>query len=188
MKKIKFKLSKTGWIILSAGVFIVILAGLGVTYSAQLKENSELQDKLAISELRLDKFNIADLEEQEAALLAQLETSLVEFDNNKTIMQNPVQSIDVTEKCYYIAYESSVVITDIGTTDVQEEEFCGLPCYRIAINVQVEGTVSQIVNFIENINEGFTTGYIETIRMYGERDEEPPYASIQMVVYSYKED
>jgi hypothetical protein len=31
------KISKTGWIILSAGIFVVVLAGLGITRSGQVK-------------------------------------------------------------------------------------------------------------------------------------------------------
>ena len=40
------KLSKTSWLILSAGVFIVVLAGLGLTRSQQMKEQTKVADEL----------------------------------------------------------------------------------------------------------------------------------------------
>ena len=74
MKNIKINLSKTSWIILSIGIFIVVLAGLGVTYSQQMKTSNELQQDLDVSEIRLAKYDNAGLEQQESELVAQLET------------------------------------------------------------------------------------------------------------------
>ena len=185
MKKFKINLSKTSWIILSVGVFIVILAGLGVTYSQQLKENSEANDELAVTEMRLAQYNIEELHQQESELLALYDASSSQYDSGKIKLQQSIESIDVTYRCYYIASLSNVVITDIGTTDLKAEEFINLECEKILIQVKVRGELSDMVNFIININEGFNTGYIESIQTV---IEETPYTSIQMVVYSYRGD
>lgn len=185
MKKFKINLSKTSWIILSVGVFIVILAGLGVTYSQQLKENSEANDELAVTEMRLGQFNIEELQQQESALIATHDSISSQHDTSKIKLQQPIESIDVTDRCYYIASLSNVVIMDIGTTDIRPEEFIDLECDKILININVRGELSDMVNFTININEGFSTGYIESVQTVM---EESPHTSIQMVVYSYRGD
>jgi hypothetical protein len=185
MKKIKINVSKTSWIILSVGVFIVILAGLGVTYSSQLKENSEANDELAVTEARLGQFNIEELQQQENELIAIHDFISSQHDSGKLKLQQPVESIDVIDKCYYIASLSNVKIYDIGTTDIKTQEFINLQCEKIIMYVIVHGELSDMVNFIINMNEGFSTGYIESIQMVM---DDSPYTSIQMVVYSYKGD
>lgn len=183
MKKLKINLSKTSWIILSVGVFIVILAGLGVTYSQQLKENSAANNELGITEMRLEQFNIEELQRQEIDALAIHDTVSSQYDSGKVKLQQPIESINVTDRCYYIASLSNVVITNIGTTEVSPEEFINLDCNKISINIIAQGELSDMVNYIININEGFSTGYIESVQTVMVDD---PYTSIQMVVYSYR--
>ena len=185
MKKIKINVSKTSWIILSVGVFIVVLAGLGVTYSQQLTENSEANDELEVTEMRLGQFNIEELQQQKSELEAIYDSVSSQHDISKAKFQQPIESVNVTDKCYYIASLSNVEIYDIGTTDIKTEIFSDLECERIAISVMVRGELSDMVNFIININEGFTTGYIESVRT---TLDDSPYTSIQLVVYSYRGD
>ena len=185
MKKIKINVSKTSWIILSVGVFIVVLAGLGVTYSSQLKENSKANDELAVTETRLAQFNIEELQQQNNALTAERGFISSQYDTGKIKLQQPVESIIVTDKCYYIASLSNVEIFDIGTTEIKTQEFINLDCEKMVVYIMVRGELSDMVNFIINMNESFSTGYIESVKM---AMEEEPYTSIQMVVYSYKGD
>jgi hypothetical protein len=78
---------------------------------------------------------------------------------------------------------SNVIIRDIGTTEIKEYSFSGIDCYKITVSVSVKGELPDMVNFINNLNESFTTGYIDTAQiMLGEAQ----YTSVQMVVYSYR--
>jgi hypothetical protein len=185
MKKIKINVSKTSWIILSVGVFIVVLAGLGVTYSQQLKKSNEANDDLEVTQMRLGQFNIEELEQQKSELETIYDSVSLQHDIGKAKFQQPIESVNVTEKCYYIASLCNVEIFDIGTTDIKTEKFTDLECERIAISVTVRGELSDMVSFIININEGFSTGYIESVRT---TLGESPYTSIQLVVYSYRGD
>ena len=54
----KLKLSKTSWLILAAGVFIVVLVGLGLTRSQQIREQSGLDDELSVTQKRLDNLQV----------------------------------------------------------------------------------------------------------------------------------
>jgi len=185
MKKIKIKLSKTSWIILSVGVFVVVLAGLGVTYSQQLKKSGEANDELDVTEMRLAQFNIEELQQQESALLSRRDSISSQHDTGLIKLQQSIESIDVTERCYYIASFSNVEIIDIGTTDVRPIEFINLESNIISVHINVRGELSDMVNYIINLNEGFTTGYIESVQTV---IDESSYTSIQLVVYSYRGD
>lgn len=185
MKKIKINLSKTSWIILSVGVFIVVLAGLGVTYSQQIKKSSEANDELAVTEMRLEKLNIEELQHQESVLEATLDSISSQHNIGKIKLQQSIESVDVTDRCYYIATLSNVEIIDIGTTDVRPEGFINLDCDKISVHITARGELPDMVNYIININEGFTTGYIESVQTV---IEDSSYTSIQMVVYSYRGD
>ena len=183
MKKIKINLSRTSWILLSVGVFIVVLSILGVTYSSQMKKSNELQDELEVTQMLLDKYDIAELEQQKTVLVAKLDSSSSEYDSTKTKMSQSIKSIEVTDKCYLIASLSNVEIFEIGTTEVAETELGEVDCDTISINIKLRGELSNIINFIINLNDGFNTGHIKTIQIVV---EEPPYAIIQIVAYSYR--
>ena len=62
------KLSKTSWLILGVGVFIVALAFLGITRSQQAQEQSRLDDELEMSQMSLANMQISDLQAELAAL------------------------------------------------------------------------------------------------------------------------
>jgi hypothetical protein len=186
MKKIKINLSKTSWIILSVGVFIVVLAGLGVTYSQQIKEKNELQDELAVTDLRLEKFNIAELQQQESQLLEEIEAETAKLESALAEIQQTIESIDVTGTCYLIASQSDVEIIDISSTEIGNAEMGELGLSKIALSVGVTGSLPNIVDYIAELNDNFTTGHVVTVQMnFGDI---PPYASIQLVIYSYEGD
>jgi hypothetical protein len=185
MKKPKINLSKTGWIILSVGVFVVILGGLGVTYAQQIREKGDLEEELALTDIRLEKLDIAGLQQQESQLEAQLEDVSAEYDVAKDQMLEVVESIEVTEKCYQVSHQSGVEIYHIGTTDVREAELGGVSCYTISVLVRVRGDLPDIVDFIVNLNDSFSTGYVEIIQLHHDEESADPYATIHLVVYSY---
>ncbi len=143
MKNLKINLSKTSWIILSVGVFIVVLAGLGVTYSQQLKANSQADDELALTELRLEKFDIEELDQQESVLSAILEDSTAIHDTGIIRFQESIESIDVVNKCYAIAAVSGVEIIDIGTTEVQSDFYMDLACEKDSNESHSKGRINQ---------------------------------------------
>ena len=186
MKKIKINLSKTSWIILSVGVFIVVLAGLGVTYSQQIKEKNKLQDELAVTDMRLEKFNIEELQQQETQLEAAMNTEVAKLESAVLEINRIIESIDVTDNCYLLASQSGVEVIDIGTTEIESAEIGELGLFQIAIRVGVSGPLPNIVDYITELNDNFSTGHVVTVDM--NFDKELPYATIQFIIYSYEGD
>jgi hypothetical protein len=184
----RLRLSKTGWLILSAGIFIVILAGLGVTRSSQLKEQNQLEEELNLSTMRLDQVQTTELRPQLEELQQRVEEGEAQLKDAKDRMRQTVDSADVTEKFFVIAEYCGVTIMNLGTTPISKHSVQGIDCSRISINTLVQGEVSNIIDFIISLNDGFTTGNVEATQIIipEQPSSEIPSATIQTTVYAYK--
>src|SRR3972149_2585110 len=94
------KLSKTGWLILSAGLFIVILAGLGLTRSQQLKDQTKADADLTLSTTKLDKLQFADLQQKYEDLQQKTEESQAQLKEAKDRLRQTVVSVDVVDEFF----------------------------------------------------------------------------------------
>ena len=187
MKKIKINLSKTSWIILSVGIFLVVLGGMGVTYSQKMKDKKEVDEKLELTNVRLDMFNIAELEDEKYYLETKLAGSTSLHESLSKDLVESVISSDVTEKCYEIADQSNVEVFNIGSTEIKTVDLAALECISINVQVTVTGELPDFVTYVEKLNKEFSTGYITSIKVEIAEDEnEENKATIQLSVYSYE--
>lgn len=184
----RLKLSKTGWLILSAGIFVVVLAGLGVTRSSQLKEQNQLEEELNLSTMRLDQIQTAELRPQLEELQQRVEEGEAQLNDAKDRMRQTVESSDVTEKFFVIAEYCGVKIMTLSTTPISQHAVKDIDCNTISINTLVEGEVPNIIDFIISLNDGFTTGNVKTTQIIipEQTSDETPSANIQMTIYAYK--
>lgn len=182
-----FKLSKTGLLILAAGAFIVVLAGLGITRYSQISEQNGLNEALSVSETRLTAVNLQPYEVQKAELLEQFiaSQSLLEEARNRLIQT--VISVDVTGKFYEIAVFHSIIVNSISTTKNTVEDYEGVVCTLITISAKVTG-LSHVVDFIAGLNNNFSTGFVQSVKIDIGDDtvENGASADILMVVYTYE--
>lgn len=186
------KLSKTSMLILSAGIFIVVLASLGLTRSQQVQEQTKLDEELSITEVRLSNVQIAQLLQQQAELQAQIDESTIQLTEAKNRLRQTVESIDVTDEFFSIAHDCDVLINNISTTTITTEELEGVNCSLIAIDSLVTSDVSNLIDFVISLNTDYTTGVVKSVQISipetSEESEgcERPSAVVRMVVYSYE--
>lgn len=197
------KLSKTSWLILSAGIFIVILAGLGVTRSQQLKEQSVLEEELTLSSMKIDTIQVSHLRPQIDELQQRIDESETQLIEVKNRLRQSVVSADVIEKCFTIAEYCDVDIQTLSNTTSTIRGFSGIQCAQTNIGATVAGDLENIVDFIIGLNEGYTTGFVQSVQISiaeetdeadeesggtEESSEEEPEsaASFQIVIYSYE--
>lgn len=197
------KLSKTSWLILSAGIFVVILAGLGVTRSQQLKEQSVLEEELTLSSMKMDTIQVSHLRPQLDELQQRIDESQTQLIEVKNRLRQSVVSADVIEKCFAIAEYCEVEIQTLSNTTSTIRGFSGIQCAQTNISASVTGDVENIVDFLIGLNEGYTTGYVDSVQITiaeetdetdeeaeeaEESSEEEPEstASFQIVIYSYE--
>jgi hypothetical protein len=183
------KLSKTSWLILAAGIFLVVLAGLGVSRSGQVKEQSRLEEELGISESILEKTQLTSLQTQMGELQDRLDESESQLVEAKDRLRQTVLSVDVTDKFFEVAKYSDVVVMNLVTSTIAKNTIAGVDCSTISIGATITGDVNNIIDFIINLNQGYTTGYVKSAQINLNNvssEASSASASIQMIVYSYE--
>ena len=189
----KLKLSKTSWLILAAGVFVVILAGLGLTRSQQLRDQTALDDAISITKTRLDNLEVTSLERELAELQRQIDESTLELSEVKDRLRNTVVSVDVTDEFFRIAQYSNVEVMNFRTTPQNKGNLGSVDCLMTTIDAGIRGTTSALIDFIINLNNGYTTGVVKSIVINIPEDDlledsqsGNSTTSISMSIYSYE--
>ncbi|MFC1901551.1 hypothetical protein ACFLX3_01290 [Chloroflexota bacterium] len=170
----KFKLGKTSQLILSAGIFIVVIASLGLTRSQQLREEDELYQQLSVVETRLDKLEVKGLRQQQEELQRKLDESAVQLSAVKDKLRYPIENIGVIDEFFAIAYSCGVGVNNISASSVRGDSLESIACSLVTLNVAVSGEVSDLINLVIKLNSDFTTGIVQSVQLsiQGETEEE----------------
>jgi Type II secretory pathway, component PulF len=111
------KLSKVSWLILSAGVFIVVLGSLGIARSQQIQEKGTLDEELRISTNRLEGLQTSlGSRERLDALQQRIEEEQLLLDEARKRLDQTVVSVDVADELFAIADYCGIIITGASTT------------------------------------------------------------------------
>ena len=182
------KLSKTSWIILAAGLFIVILAGLGITRSQQAQEQGRLEDELEMSQQSLAGLQITELQAQLAGLQQAADEGQLQLDSSLRLLDQTVVSVDVTDEFFSIASNCGVLVINLSTSPIVPNLFEGIGLSATSINAAVEGELPALIDFVESLHADFTTGLIKStqIDIPPASSNETASASIQITIYSYE--
>ena len=181
------KLSKTSWLILAAGVFIVILAGLGLTRSQQLSEQNQLDEALASTTARLSMLEASQLKLEEAELRQRLDETMVEFEEAKDRLHQTVVSVDITDELFRIAEYSDVEIMSMMSSAQSDGKLGPIPCLTTSISANIRGSTSDLIDFVLNLNSGYTTGIVRSVNISIPEDtSDNSTAAITLFIYSYE--
>jgi hypothetical protein len=202
-----FKLSKTGWLILSAGVFLVVLAGLGLTRSQQMTEQTKLDEELNQIEKRIDAIKTTQLTQQLENLGQKAEESQLLLKDAKARLDASVISVDVADEFFKIAVANSVNITTMSTSVIAQVKYGDIGVSTISLSGTVTGQKQRIIDFIIGLNNGYITGNLGSVHVaFGQGVEQSESeqaqeeesgesnelkageaeASISMIIYSYE--
>jgi hypothetical protein len=180
------KISKASWMILAAGVFIIILAGLGMTRSGQINELDALSANLTFTSSRLNNQQTGSLQTEINEYSEQLKDVREQADDIKKKLNQTVLSVDVADKFFEIADFCGVAVSGISTTTIATENFGDIPCERIALSASVTGGMDKVTAFVIALNDNYTTGFVSTAG-FAFTEESSSSASFQMMVYARKE-
>ena len=178
------KLSKASWMILAAGVFIIVLAGLGMTRSGQIKEYDTLSSNLTLLSARLNKMpanaSVTEIEEYKQ----QISDMQMQADEAKLRLEQSVISVDVADKFYQIAAYDGVTVQQLSTTAIASDTFAAVNCEVIYVAATVTGDAQNIVDFIIALNDNFSTGLVNGAQFTF--DGTIGKVGVQLTVYSRK--
>lgn len=196
-----FKLSKTSLVILIIGVIVVAFGILGVTRANQVKQQQRLDEELAMAEMLLSKIQLDGLRSQKDELEGRLEQAAPELETVSDDLNQPIDSITVVDSLFAVAGASGVEIVDLRSSQLGSGKLEGIDCSTIQLNMQVQGSVPDLIGFVIRLNNDFVTGVVELVQMdtqmyedtEGELEEEPaeedeeiPSVNIRMIVYSHQ--
>lgn len=181
------KLSKTTWLILTSGVFIIAFASLGTVHYQQVHQQNQMNEELTLAQLRLNGFQLERLPHQKE-LEKRLSQTISQRDNAKAILSQSNGSIATSETLFATAAAYGVEVTEISSSGLASDVLEGITCSILPLTVRVEGDVSNLIGFITKLNSKLTTGIVKSVEISipETTSEEKSSANIQTVIYTYQ--
>ena len=184
------KLSKTSWLLLAIGAFIIPLASLGAVHFQQVHQQNQLNEELAQAQLKLKAVQLEQLAQRQGELEKHLSQTRSQFQAARTILSQPVGSIGASSTLFDIAEACSAEVIEISSPGLTSAELEGIPCSVLTLTVRVEGDVPALVSFITKLNGYLRTGVVQSaaISIPEMTSGEESSANIRLVVYTYQGD
>lgn len=194
------KLSKRVWLIIAIGIFVIVGIAVGWVYFQQIGEQDELNKQLALLQSRLNVVQLAPLSSRQAELEEQLSQATPQLEAAKSLLSQPVGSVNVTGVLFDLARAYDVAVTEMTSPGPTTEDLEGVTCSVIPVKVKVEGKVPNLVGFITRLNSYFTTGVVKSVTITAletvssdnvstvleTTGSDNASANIQLAVYSYQ--
>jgi hypothetical protein len=186
------KLSKTAWWILGIGFFLLATIVLVTLFSRQSSEAGQMEENLSLTQgllvtLTADR---EDMTNQLAQLESELDDAELAYNRGKAKFPGTVASIEYDEELFSIADDFHLEVLSITASEPRDIEVDGVIFAGTYFEVEVEGSFSQILSYLNNIATGgyFDAANVELVKIEGPEtgETELPTAVIKIVVYSYE--
>ena len=189
------RLSRTAWIVLGAGIFVIAFVSLYMFYSRQVTEQEQLETSLASAEATLPQL-ISEkdaLEDQLAEWEKELADVTSALNKSRSKLAIPVHSIEYDEKLFGIADECDLEVASITASEPAEEEYGEVegityvvtsfevtvqpadspPATVASFKIYIDEAVTSIIDFVKTIAtaKDFATATIEVVSI---ENLEPP--------------
>lgn len=193
------KLSKTFWIFLVIGIFVISAAGLGMAYLRQTAQQSRLEEELASAQLRLEELPDEQFASQQKGLESRLARAELQLITTKANLYQSTESIEASDALVELAKGFYVEITEISSPGIMTEQIGEVTLSALQITVTVEGNVFDLIAYISEWTEEYPTGIVEPVEISvpeptdeeveeEETEEENPSAIINLHIYTYEGD
>ncbi|MFC1864675.1 hypothetical protein ACFLYG_02475 [Chloroflexota bacterium] len=186
------KLSKTTWLVIAIGSFVVLGIALYMGYSQRVGEEEQLEGELLQAQLKLEqeRARMESLSSRQTELEKQLSQTTSQCEAVKAILSQPVGSITISSILFDIAEAYGLEVTNMTSPGLTDGDFEGITCSVITLSATVEGNVPNLVNFITRINSHLATGVVKsiTINIPEIPSEEKASANIELVVHTFSGD
>lgn len=177
------KLSKTTLLIITAGVLIIALAGVGVRYSQKAHEQNQMKEQLTSAQSRLNGIQLEQLSAKQTELEKQLSLAIAQFEAVKAPFSTLAGSTTTISTFLDVAYTNGLKVTEIKSPGPAEGELEELAFWVVPLTAKVKGDTSDLINFLLELNSSLVTGVIQSVTIQGD-----DAAEIKVVVYTYRGD
>jgi hypothetical protein len=159
------KISKTTWICLIAGIFIIAGITLGMSRSQQTDRQQKLQEKLTQANLKLSQIKVDELIDQREALASQVSSYETQTAATLELLNYSGDSIDTTAEILAEGQKEGVDIDEIVSPGVSSQKLDGANCEVLQLNIQVSGSIPNISSFISGLSKTFPTSVIKSVQL-----------------------
>ena len=190
------RISKTTWLVLVVGIFIIAAASLSVAYFRRDKEQAQLSEELDVAQTRLNKIQIEPLISQKEALQEQLVDTVSKMEDARDTLAQYMPSIIAGGNLFDIADECGVTIMEMRSSGLSSGNLVDINCALLPFILNIEAEeVDQVIDFVVRLNTDFITGVVKSVELtypdLNDEDatgEEPITARIEMQIYTYEGD
>ena len=159
----RIKLTKIAWLILAAGVVVVIFSSLGVAYFQQVDAKEQLDEEIELANRKLNTLQLQELRSQQQELKQQLSDAISQIEIAKAALSPSIENIAATDTVFETANDSDVEINEYESADFNLGILAGVNFSLLPITTDINGTVSDIIDFVINLNGNFTTGAVHSV-------------------------
>lgn len=157
------RLSKITLIFLGVGIFAILAIGMGMAYAQQSREQSRLNEQLSLAQLRISNYSPQKLSSQLEGLKSELTQLETQLKDSKACLCQSVESIEATDTLFEIAEVCGVEIIGVSSPGLNSKEIEGIACPVLAVTVQIEGDVSNLIDFTLKLTGEFPTGVVQSV-------------------------
>lgn len=157
------KVSKRVWVLLSVGIFLVLLVTLGMAYRTQAREQGQLNKQITAAEEATTRISLAELEAKEAEFKAQLAVADAQTAAIKADLNQSTNGIAAADALLQIAAKARVNLTEVASAAAAVQKVETLNCAVLPLSVKVEGEIQNLMTFILSISQTFATGIIRSV-------------------------
>jgi hypothetical protein len=190
------KITRTTWLILALGVFVIAFAGLYMVYSRQASQQKDLKSSLAEAEAAYPQLTsqIQTLQGQLAQRQSDLAAELSKLSQAKAKFPASVQRIDYYQRLLAIADDCDLNVMSLTASQPRQENVDSVTYLVTTFNVAVRGEVANMLDFVHTLatSQYFTNATVTVVSI---NIPEPPtgqggtlqkpQASISLNIYGY---
>jgi len=187
------KLSKTSQWILAIGILAILIVSLGVRYSRQKAEQSQLIPQIAQAQQDFRKYSkqAAEYTAEKKELEARLTEANARIASIQDEFRQYTQSIEINETLFQAAKDAKVTVTKLSSSLPLGEELNGIGYQVFSIDVTARGEVVALLNFTRKLSERFSAATIESVEIAipavkEAGSEEKPRLNLRLKIYVYE--
>ena len=190
------KITRTTWLVLALGVFIIAFASLFVVYSRQASQQKDLKSSLAEAKAAYPQLTsqIKTLESQLAQRQSELAAELLKLSAAKAKFPPSVQSIDYYQRLLAIAGDCDLNVISLTASGPRQQKADSLTYLVTTFDVAVSGEMASILDFLHTLatSQDFTSATVEVININITQPptgqggtSQKPQATLSLDIYAY---
>jgi len=187
----KIKLTKIAWLILAAGVVVVAFSSLGLAYFQQVDAKEQLDEEIEIANRKLNSLQLQELRSRQQELEQQLSDVISQLETAKTDLTSSIENIAATNTVFETSTDSDVEVDEYESTGFNLGNLAGVTCSILPFSATVSGNVTEIIDFVINLNANFATGTVQLVDISTSCNMTAEYntrATIKQSIYVYQGD